>query len=117
VEPPRAQRAVRGPVGGRASARVILGRIAGIEQSLRPRAVNQPRVEVAQAIVAGNPLAECALARGRRPIDGNDHERSAPRARIKEAKSGKLVAMMPTSSTRTGFSLASPMIRNAMAMP
>src|SRR5262249_61143503 len=96
--------------------RGIPGRMPATEQGLRDGGVNRPWCEVAQAIVAGKPLAECALARGRRPIDGNDHERSAPRARIKEAKSGKLVAMMPTSSTRTGFSLASPMIRNAMAM-
>src|SRR6516225_2833826 len=99
-----------------ATARAIVGGMAGIEQSHRHRAVDQPGVEVAQAIVGGEPPAERPLARGRRPVDGDDHEKSAPRARIKAEKPGKLVAIMAASSTRTGFSLAKPMTRNAMAM-
>ena len=43
-------------------------------------------------------------------------ELSAPRPRISSAKPGKLVAIKRASSTATGFSLASPMTRNAMAM-
>src|SRR5215472_11995602 len=93
------------------------GQTGGIDRlGRRHRAIDQPGVEVAQAIVGGKPLAERPLARGRRPVDGDDHERSAPRARIKAEKLGKLVAIMAASSTRTGFSLAKPMTRNAMAM-
>src|SRR5262249_61746085 len=103
------------PGGGQAPSEISRG-VAGIEKSLRHRAVDQAVVEMAQAIVGGEPLAERPLARGRWPIDGDDHERSAPRPRIKAEKPGKLVAMMAASSTRTGCSLAKPMTRNAMAM-
>src|SRR5262245_1615190 len=103
-------------LGGGHGTRAIFRGAAGIEQSLRHRAVDQAGVEMAQAIVGGEPLAERPLARGRRPVDGDDHERSAPRPRIKAEKPGKLVAMMAASSTRTGCSLANPMTRNAMAM-
>src|SRR5262249_2727417 len=103
-------------VGGRHRGGGFVGGVAGIEQSHRHRAVDHPGVEVAQAIVGGEPPAERPLARGRRPVDGDDHEKSAPRARIKAEKPGKLVAIMAASSTRTGFSLAKPMTRNAMAM-
>src|SRR5262249_60726176 len=96
--------------------RAIFGGAGGGGQSFRPGGVDQPGVEVAQAIVRGEPLAERPLARGRRPVDGDDHERSAPRPRIKAEKPGKLVAIMAASSTRTGCSLAKPMTRNAMAM-
>src|SRR5215468_5834346 len=63
-------------------------------REVRHSAVDQPGVEMAQAIVGGELLAERPLARGRRPVDRDDHERSAPRARIKAGKPGKLVAMM-----------------------
>src|SRR5215467_8235985 len=103
-------------LGGGHRARAIVGGVAGIEQGFRHRAVDQPGVEVAQAIVGGELLAERPLARGRRPVDRDDHERSAPSPHIKAEKPGKLVAMMAASSTRTGLSLAKPMTRNAMAM-
>src|SRR5262249_60128496 len=102
--------------GGSGGASGSGGGGAGIEKALRHSAVDRPGVGVAKAIVGGELLAERALARGRRPVDGDDHERSAPRPRIREEKPGKLVAMMAASSTRTGFSLAKPMTRNAMAM-
>ena len=61
---------------------------------------------MAQAIVSGKPLAERALARRCRSIDGNDHVRSAPIERINSTKPGKLVAMNALSSMRTGLSRA-----------
>src|SRR5436305_1185442 len=94
----------------------FVGRVASIQHGLRHAAVDQPGVEVPQAVMRGEPLAERPLPRGRRPVDGDDHERSAPRARIRGGKPGKLVAMIAASSTRTGFSLESPMTKNAMAM-
>src|SRR5262249_37336755 len=104
------------PLGGGGRPRVIVGRVAGIEHGLRHAAVDEPGVEVPQAVMRGEPLAKRPLTRGRRPVDGNDHESSAPRLRIRDGKPGKLVAIIPASSTATGFSLAKPMTRNAWAV-
>ena len=94
-----------------------VGRLmAGIEQRLRHRAIEQPGVEMAQAVMRGELLAERALAGGRRSVDGDDHERSAPRRRISSVKPGKLVAMKAASSTPTGCSLPSPITSADMAM-
>ncbi len=54
----------------------IVERLAGIEQRLRHRAVDQAGIEMPQPIVGGEPLAERALAGGRRPVDGDDHGRA-----------------------------------------
>ena len=67
--------------------------MAGIEQRLGHRAIEQAGVEMAQAVMRGEPLAERALAGRRRSVDGDDHARSAPRPRIIGTKPGKLVAM------------------------
>ena len=76
----------------------------------------QPGVEMAQPVMRGEPLAERALARRRRPVDRNDHEKSAPSARIRSVKPGKLVAMKAASSTATACSLARPITSADMAM-
>jgi hypothetical protein len=70
---------------------------------------------------APRPIGPAAHARGSvslrpRPRERDDHERSAPSSHIIGTKLGKLVAMKDVSSTCTGFSLARPIIRNAMAM-
>ena len=94
----------------------IIEPLAGLDQRHRHRPVDQPGIEVPQPVMGGEPLAERALSGGRRSVDGDDHEQSAPSARIIGTKLGKLVAMNELSSTPTGLSLASPMTRNAMAM-
>ena len=60
------------------------------------------------AVMRGDPLGDRALARGRRAVDGDDHDKFAPSPRINSTKPGKLVAMKLASSTLTGFSLAKP---------
>ena len=57
-------------------ARLVVGVVAGIEQRLRHRAVQQPGVEMAQAVVRGELLAERAFSRSRRSVDRDDHRRS-----------------------------------------
>ena len=94
----------------------IAGLMAGVEQRLRHRAIEQPGVEMAQPVMRGELLAERALAGRGRPVDGDDHERSAPRPRIRSAKAGKLVAMNAASSTCTGCSLRSPITSADIAM-
>src|SRR5690348_8929610 len=89
---------------------------ARIEHGLGDRAIDQTRIEVAQAIVGGKPLAERPFARRGRTVDGYDHVRSAPTDRINSTKPGKLVAMNALSSMRTAFSLASPMTSADMAI-
>src|SRR5260370_16355945 len=102
--------------GGGDGGGASVGRVAGMERGLSHAGIDQPGVEGRQAVMRGGPLAERPLARGRRPVDGDDHESSAPSDRIKAGKPGKLVAIKAASSIPTGFSLASPMTANAMAM-
>ena len=71
-------------------------------------AIEQPAVEMLEAVMSGEPLGDGALAGGRRAVDGDDHESSAPSPRINSTNPGKLVAMKAASSTPTGWSLASP---------
>ena len=94
----------------------IIRPAAGIEHGFGHRPVQQPGVEMAQAVMSGELLAERALAGGGGTVDGDDHAKSAPRERISSTKPGKLVAMKAESSIRTGFSLASPMTSADMAM-
>ncbi len=89
---------------------------AGIQQRLGDRAVDHAGIEMAIAVMCGEPLAERALAGGGRSVDGDDHENSAPSARIIGMKSGKLVAMKAVSSTLTGLSEASPITSADIAM-
>ena len=65
----------------------IVEPLAGVEQRLRHRPVEQPGVEMAQPVMGGEPLAERALAGRRRSVDGDDHDRSALRGRASSARS------------------------------
>ncbi len=87
-----------------------------IQQRLGDRAVNHAGVEMAIAVMTGEPLAERALAGSGGSVDGDDHENSAPSDRIIGMKSGKLVAMKAVSSTLTGLSAASPITSADIAM-
>ncbi len=97
-------------------------RVVEVEAALRhllaDRPVEEAGVEIGQAIVASQTLGEGALARRRRPVDGDDHASpiEAPRLSIKGRNSGKLVAIGLPSSTVTGFWLARPSTRKHMAM-
>src|SRR5262249_14695176 len=93
---------------GRHRPRDIVEWVAHIDQRLGDRPIDQPGIEMAKPVTGREPFAERAFARGRRSIDGDDHEYSAPRPRIIGTKLGKLVAMNEVSSTPTGLSLASP---------
>ena len=103
-EPRRVER--RGDPAGRRG-------IVGIEAALGHRpadgAVEEAGVEIGQAVVGGEPRGERALARRRRPVDGDDHgatimparsppatsSKLAPRPVIRSRNSGKLVAIGP----------------------
>src|ERR1039458_868835 len=111
IEARRVERLGGGNRGG-----FVVRAAASIEHALRHRAIDQPGVEMAQSVMRGQPFAERALARGRRSVDGDDHDRSAPSERISSTKPGKLVAMKAPSSMRTGLSLAKPITSAAMAL-
>src|SRR5262245_23768665 len=109
---------MRGIEGTRCShgGRHIAGPAPRIDERLGDSSVDQAGVEMSQAIVGGKPLAERAFPGCGRTVNGNDHARSAPIERINSTKPGKLVAMNPLLSMRTGFSLPSPITSAAMAM-
>ncbi len=94
----------------------IVEREAAVEHDAADTAIEQAGVEMRQAEMRGEPPGDGALARGRRSVDRDDHEKSAPRPRIRPTKSGKLVAMKPVSSTVIGLVVARPMTRKLMAM-
>lgn len=81
---------------------------APADQGISNSAIDHAGIEMMVAVVRGQPLGECPLAGGRRSVDRDNHEKSAPSARIIGMKSGKLVAMKAVSSTLTGLSEASP---------
>src|SRR5213079_3378780 len=89
---------------------------ARIEQRLCDSAIDHAGIEVTISVMMGEALAERALAGGGRPIDGNNHENSAPSARIIGMKSGNEVAMNAVSSTFTGLSAANPITSADIAM-
>src|SRR4029077_4160319 len=97
-------------------ARRIIGRMGTIEHNPGDGPVDEPGVEVMQPVHPRDLLGDRALARRRRAVDGDDHDKFAPSPRINSTKPGKLVAMKLASSTLTGFSLANPMTSAAMAM-
>src|SRR4029077_17554737 len=103
-------------LGGACRGRNIVWIASRINQSLGDGAVDEARVEMAQPIVSGKPLAERSLARRCRSVDGNDHVRSAPIERINSTKPGKLVAMNALSSMRTALPAPRPMTNTAIAI-
>src|SRR5215472_10058621 len=100
----------------RGRTRRVVETVAGVEHRLRDRPVEQPGVEMPQPVMGGEAFAERPLAGSCRTVDGDDHEKSPPSARIRSAKPGKLVAMKAASSTVTGLSAARPSTSAAMAM-
>src|SRR6185503_3182649 len=95
----------------------FVGRLlAGIDDRLGHCAIQEARVEMAQAVMGREPLAERALARRGGSIERDDHDKSAPSERISSTKPGKLVAMKAPSSMRTGSSDARPMTSADIAM-
>ena len=88
--------------GGLGGLLQIIEPVAGHAQRMGDRPIDQAGIQVPQAIMDRKPLAERAFAGGGRPVDGDDHVSSAPRARIMGTKLGKLVAMKDVSSTPTG---------------
>ena len=96
-------------------ARGVVERIAGLKHPFADGAVQQPGVEMVQAVNLSEVARDRALAGGRRPVDGDDHDKSALRVRINSTKPGKLVAMNVPSSICTGLSLARPSTIAAIA--
>src|SRR6202042_2874506 len=78
------------------------------DQRMRNGPIDRAGIEMTVAKMRRQTFGERALAGGGRSIDGDNHERSAPRERIIGMKSGKLVAIKAVSSTVTGSSDASP---------
>src|ERR1700689_490665 len=97
-----------------------IARVAAPQGTQGRGAVERSGVEISQAEMLRQALGERALARRRRPVDGDDQARSsrsaAPSPFIRAGKPGKLVAMVAPSSIRTGFCAAIPRTRKAMAM-
>ncbi len=60
-------------LGGGEGLGAILERMAGVEQRLGDRAVEQPRIEMAQAEMRRQAFAQRPLAGRGRPVDGDDH--------------------------------------------
>src|SRR5690606_19083190 len=106
--------------------RLVAQRQAGVEQRLGGRPVGEARIEMLEAVDFGDPPRQRSLAGGGRPVDGDDESHQAalfstgsifaPRPAIKPMNSGKLVAMIPASSTVTGCSDTRPMTRKLMAI-
>src|SRR5208283_3798066 len=94
----------------------IAGRIAGVEHRLGYGAIEEPGIEMMQPVDGRDLSGDRPLARGGRPVDGDDHDKAPPSDRIKSRKPGKLVAMKLPSSILTGCSLARPSTSAAMAM-
>ena len=86
----------------------------------RRLAVKPARFENREAVALRKTPRQRTLARGRGPVDGDDHDRASamapPSAFIAAAKPGKLVAIVAPSSMRTGRRAAMPRTRNDMAM-
>ncbi len=61
-------------LGGGNGAELVAWLMPVIEQRLGHRAVQQPGVEMAKAVMRGELLAERSLSRRCRSIDGDDHE-------------------------------------------
>src|SRR5690606_14517095 len=108
--------------GGAGGAALDVG---GIDMGLNREsdgAVEQARIEVGEVEMPAQGGGDGALARGGRTIDGDDHaassagEKPAPRRAKSASKLGKLVMIIRSSSTWTGFSEAKPMTRKLMAM-
>src|SRR5262249_53534588 len=101
---------------------------AGAQHLQADAAVEAAGVEDVVAEVLGEAPGERALARGGGAIDGDDHARgaanrispalriSAPSARMKSPKPGKLVSMNWPSSTVTGRRAPKPSTRKLIAI-
>ena len=74
-------------LGGGDRRRRVVGLLAGIEHRLGDRAIDQPGVEMAQAVMRGEPLAERALARAAGPSMAMIMTRSAPKRRASARRS------------------------------
>src|SRR5262249_31743184 len=100
----------------RSCARLVGQGMAGIDQALRHRAIDQSGIEMAIAVMRRKAVAERALAGGCRSVDGDDHLKSAPKPCISGTKFGKLVAMKLMSSTFTPDTDPRPMTSADIAM-
>src|SRR6201999_3059547 len=89
------------------------------QQGHSDRAVEQAAVQHRQAVSRAQLRGDGPLPRRRGSIDGDDeaaHPISAPNPAISSPKPGKLVAIMPGSSTATGCSAPRPGGRAVIAM-
>jgi len=95
---------------------------ASVQHAAADRAIQEAGIEVGQSKRRGNAPCQRALAGGRGPVDRNDGaalhagDSAAPTRFISSMKPGKLVSMMPASSTVTGCSVAAPSTSAGMAM-
>src|SRR4029077_4329059 len=105
-----------GEVAGAQRIDGIVGIAAGALHLDPDRAIEQPRVEMRQTIMARERPADRALARSRRSVDRDDHAMSAPSPVISAAKPGKLVATGLISSIVTPPFPPSPATAKLIAM-
>src|SRR3546814_19273263 len=93
---------------------LVVERQAGIQQRLGGRPIGQTGIEMLETVGFGDPARQRSLSGGGGPVDGDDESHQAalfstgsifePRPAIKHMNSGKLVAIIPASSTVTGCS-------------
>src|SRR5580658_295415 len=108
----------------RAGGSIGIGRVETRRQHVAPDGtIECSSVEVGKVEPARKSPRQRPLARGGRPVDGDDEGQghaagsiAAPNRRISPAKSGKLVSIVAPSSISTGVSAARPRTRKAMAM-
>src|SRR5262245_48553324 len=95
----------------------VSGLPPGCQGIARNGAVELAGVEMGKAVMRGDEPAESAFAGSRGAVDRDQHEAKFAPSRVKSGtKPGKLVPIMPTSSTVTGARAPSPRVRKAMAM-
>src|SRR6266508_4228349 len=103
-------------LGSRHGARVVVGRVAGIEHGLGHGAVNQPRIEVAQAVVALAKLAATARTGYSSIMDGaRAAGTSTPRSI--EARTRKSATSPPPALRMSSTSISAPISRSVTMSP
>ena len=107
-------------LGAPDSVGFVQGIALGLQHRQRGQPIERTGIQMREPEMRRQPFGQGALAARGGAID-SDHNAhgvsiTAPRPAIKSWYSGNDVAIMVTSSTVTGFSLAMPMVRKLMAM-
>ena len=95
--------------GSQLNQRFHIAQLDPLIQSLRTNSpVQRPAIEVSVLKMCREAAGECALSRGSRAINGNDHDSLAPKPLNKLTKVGNDVKMQFLSSTAIPLSATMP---------